>query len=142
MPNPRLLHRTPVFLRQIDRGFTGKYDHNLKEPIGQVRRELKPIKLIAQVHIGATGRPTASHAGVVEDSSGYLLFLTWELRTASVMLKRGDRIVQIGAPPNDRAVDYYLLHSEWEGHYQQHGGPTLVKWFFADRKPSRQRGDL
>lgn len=142
MPLPRLLHKTPVYIRQIDRKFTARYDHNLKEPIGQVRRPSVPIKLIAQVHIGATDNPTASAGGVTEDSRGYCLFRTADLRDADVTLDRGDQIVQMGDPPNDRATDYYITHFDWKGHYAQHGGPTLVKAFFSDRHPSRQQGDL
>lgn len=141
MPNPRLLHKTPVYIRQIDRKFTARYDHNLKEPIGQVARPQAPLRLIAQVHIGPTDRPSATTGGVVKDSKGYMLFRTADLRSADVTLDRGDQVVQIGDKPNDRAVDYYIIHFDWKGHYAQHGGPTLVKAFFSDRKPSRQKGD-
>jgi hypothetical protein len=141
MPTPNLLHKTPVYIRQIDRSFT-VMDDNLREPIGQVRREKKPIKLIAQVKIGDTDDPDASEGGVTERSAGYLLFRTQDLRAAEVELQRGDRVVQIGDPPNDRETDYYLTKFQWRGHYPEHGGPTLLKAFFADRKPSRQRGDL
>lgn len=142
MPTPRLLHKTPVYIRQIDRKFTARYDENLKEPIGQVRRPNSPVRLIAQVKIGNTDLPAASPGGVTETSSGYLLFRTQDLRAADIELDRGDQVVQIGDKPNDRAVDYYLLQFEWLGHYAQHGGNTLVKAFFSDRNPSRHKGDL
>jgi hypothetical protein len=142
VPTPRLLHPVPILLRQIDRRFTAEYDDNLREPIGQARREKKPVRLVAQMKIGDTDRPQASEGGVLERSDGYALFRTQDLRAADVELDRGDRIVQIGDEPNDREVDYYITKFVWLGHYPSAKGPTLVKAFFEDRHPSRQRGAL
>lgn len=142
MPTPRLLHPVPVYLRQIDRKFTAKYDHVLKEPIGQARRDQAPIKLRAQVHIGTTDDPRPSQGGVTETSDGYLLFLVSDLKAAGVTIDRGDRIVQIGEGDGQRETDLYITRMQWRGHYPQHRGPTMVKCYFEDRHPSRQRGDL
>lgn len=142
MPNPRLLHPVPIFLRQIDRRRTAIMDDNLHEPVGQVRRELKPVKLSAQMKIFDTDRARAASGGATEDSTGYALFRTSDLNIAKIEIERGDRIVQIGDGKNGREVDYYIVKVLWLGHYQFAQGPTLVKAFFEDRKPSRQRGDL
>lgn len=139
---PNLLHKTPVYIRQIDRKFTAGYDDNLHEPVGQARREKKPIRLEAQVKIGDTSAPKASAGGVVEDSEGYCLFRVFDLKNAGITLDRGDRIVQIGDGNGKRMTDYYLTKFVYLGHYANHGGPTLIKAFFEDRKPSRQRGSL
>lgn len=141
--SPRLIHPVPVWLRQLDREGTAITDDNLREPVGQARRELKPVKLRAQVKDGRTDAATAAAIGAVEHSDGYLLFLTADLRAAGVTLQRGDRIVQIGEEPNAREdLDYYLLRFQYLGHYPHAGGATLVKAFYEDRAPSRQRGDL
>lgn len=139
---PNLIHPIVVWLRQIDRARTAVMDDVLKEPIGQARRKLKPIRLVAQMSIGDTDRPRQSEGGVVEESAGYLLFRTSDLRRAKITIDRGDRIVKIGDPPNQRDADLYILKLQWRGHYQDQGGPTLLKAFFEDRHPSRQRGDL
>jgi len=139
---PRLLHPIPVWLRKADREFTAAYDHNLREPVGQVRREQKPIKLVAQISVGNADDPKASQGGVVEDSDGYLLFLTRDLKRAKVEVDRGDRVIKIGEGDNEREVDYYITKLKWMGHYPHAGGPTMVRAYFEDRHPSHQRGDL
>lgn len=141
MPLPRLLHPVPVFIRQISRGITPQ-DHNAREPRGQAYRKQKPIKLRAQVRIGDTDEPAATAGGVTESSEGYLLFLTRELKAAKVTIDRGDQVVQIGEGAFAREVDYYITKLQHRGHYPNAKGPTLLKAFFSDRHPSRQRGDL
>jgi hypothetical protein len=144
MPAPRLLHPVPVLIRQIDRKFTSRWDDNLHEPIGQVRRKdrRKETEVRAQVKIGGTDTPQASEGGVVEKSDGYLLFLTSDLKKAHLTINRGDRVVKIGNGSNGREVDLYITQFEWRGHYPGAQGPTLLKAHFEDRAPSRQRGDL
>lgn len=142
MPQPNLLHPIAVWLRQIDRARTAVMDNVLKEPVGQVRREKKPVRLVAQMAIRDTDRPDAQPGNVVEESQGYLLFRTLDLRKARVTIDRGDRIVKIGDEPNQREADLYITRVQWRGHYQDQGGPTLLRAFFEDRHPSRQRGDL
>lgn len=141
MPTPRLLHPVPVYIRQIDREQTPQ-DDRARSPKGQARRKQKPIKLRAQVKIGDTDNPKASPGGVIESSDGYLLFLTVDLRAARVLIDRGDRVVQIGDGKAARDVDYYITKVQHRGHYPGQKGPTLLKAFFTDRHPSRQRGDL
>lgn len=142
MPTPNLLHPIPVYLRQIDRAQTAVFDERFHEPVGQVRRKKKPIRLSAQIKRGDVDRPVASAGGVLERSDGYLLFRTSDLRDADVTINRGDRIVQIGDPPNDREEDLYITKLQPMGHYPEHAGPTLLRCYFEDRHPSRQRGDL
>lgn len=138
---PRLLHPVPVYLRKKDLEYTAEYDDNLHEPIGQVRREQKPIRLRAQVKINDTDEASATQGSVNERSEGYLLFLTRELNAAKLVIERGDRVVQIGDGDNAREVDYYITKFQWRGHYPRAQGPTLLKAFFEDRHPSRLRND-
>lgn len=142
MPTPRLLHRTPVYLRKIDREFTAVMDDNLHEPVGEVRREPKPIRLECQHQPNSKDDPrVASSGGIALESDGYCLFLTSELRAAKVTIEDGDRIVQIGDEPNDFTVNYYIVKVKPMGHYRQHGGATMLRAYYEDREPSRHRGD-
>lgn len=143
MPTPRLIHPVPVYIRKIDRAQTAEWDDNLHEPIGEVRRDEVPIKLHAQHQPNEESTPRVSFAagGVILESDGYLLFRTSDLRDADVELEDGDRVVQMGDPPNDREVDFYLGKMKPMGHYPQHGGATLIRAYYADREPSRHRGD-
>ena len=132
-------HPITVFLRKADKEQTAVMDDDLHEPVGQVRRKLKPIKLVAQIADGKAKDPVASSGGVVEESDGYLLFRTKDLRTAKTTVERGDRIVQIGEKPNDREVDYYITKLKYMGHYPGKKGASLVRAYFEDREPSRHR---
>lgn len=142
MPTPRLIHPIPVFIRQIQRSLTAQ-DDDAHEPVGQARRKQKPIKLMGQIKtFDPTDAPDASSGGVTEHSSGYILFRTHDLKHLRITLQRGDRIVQIGEGKFADEVDYYITQKPRRGHYPEHRGATLQKFFFSDRKPSRQRGDL
>lgn len=139
MATPRLNHPVPVYLRKADKTETAVYDSKLKEPVGQVRRKQKPIKLRAQIGKGTADRSVATEGGTSEKSDGYLLFLTRELKTAKVEIEVGDRVVQIGEDDSKREVDYYVIRLAWRGHYPEHRGHTMVKAFFEDRQSSRVR---
>jgi len=107
-----------------------------------MRRKQRPVKLTAQIKITDADAPEQGAAGVSEQSTGYLLFLTADLKVAQIEVSRGDRIVQIGEGDNAREVDYYVTKFQWRGHYPQHGGPTLLKAWFMDRQPSRLREEI
>jgi hypothetical protein len=142
MPRVRLLHPITIFIRKAELENTAIMDDNLHEPIGQIRRKQKPIKLKAQHTSNAADNPKASMGGVVEESDGNLLFRTSELRDAKATVDRGDRVVQIGEGDNAITVDYYITKLKYLGHYPGNKGSTLLKAFYEDRHPSRQRGDL
>jgi hypothetical protein len=139
MATPRLQHPVNIYLRKADKGETAVWDEKLKEPVGQVRRKQKPIKLRAQIGKGSADRAVATEGGTSEKSDGYLLFLTRELKTAKVTIEVDDRIVQIGEGDSAREVDYYVIRLAWRGHYPEHRGHTLLKAFFEDRQSSRVR---
>lgn len=139
MPRVKLIHPITVYLRKADKDQTAVMDDGLHEPVGQVRRKRKPIRLVAQVNDGRTNDPIASSGGVVENSDGYLLFRTKDLRVARTSVERGDRIVQIGESPNDHAVDYYIVKLKYLGHYPDKKGASLVRAYYEDREPSRHR---
>lgn len=142
MPTPRLIHPIPVFVRQIQRSLTVQ-DEDAREPVGQARRKQKPVKLYGQIKtFDPTDAPESTEGGVTEHTRGYVLFRTLDLKAKRLTLQRGDRIVQIGEGKLAESVDYYITQKPRRGHYPEHRGATLQKFFYTDRKPSRQRGDL
>jgi len=138
MPIPTLIHPIPVYLRKSDKVNTAVMDPILHEPVGQVRRETS-IKLRAQVQWGLDRTQQSSDMTVEASSDGYLLFLTSDLAVAHVTLNIGDRIIKIGEGVVALDVDLYIVSFRWMGHYPDQRGPTLVRSYFADRSPSRQR---
>ena len=46
-----------------------------------------------------------------------------------------DRFKKIGSVD----TDVFITRLEFQGHYPDQGGPTLVKAHFTDRQPSKQR---
>jgi hypothetical protein len=138
MPIPTLIHPISVYLRKSDKTNTAVMDSLLHEPVGQVRRETS-IKLRAQVLWGLDHTQQPSDMTVAASSDGYLLFLTADLVAAHVTLNIGDRIIKIGEGAVALDVDLYIVSFRWMGHYPGQRGPTLVRAYFADRSPSRQR---
>ena len=138
---PRLIHPIPIYLRQKALDATPLFDHNMHEPIGQVHRDLKPIRLLAQVMINDTDSASPTQGPITESSNGYVLFLTRDLNARQLEINRGDRILKIGDGDNGRDVDLYIIKLMWRGHYPRAAGPTLLKAFFEDRQPSRLRND-
>lgn len=140
MPRVRLIHPIPVYLRKSDKQQTAVMDDALHEPVGQVRRKLEPVRLVAQIADGKTEDAMASPGGVTLEGGGYLLFRTRDLRTAKTTVEIGDRVVQIGNAPNDHEVDYYIIRLKYMGHYPDKKGASLVRAYYEDREPSRHRG--
>ncbi|KKN36508.1 hypothetical protein LCGC14_0772940 [marine sediment metagenome] len=136
MPTPRLLHPVPVELRKKDVART-IMDDNYSEPVGQVHRKQKPVKLVAQHMIKKEKMAVATEGGVQEESDGYLLFRTSDLRDKKCDVERGDRIVSMGGSKNQRTTNFYIVKLQFIGHYPEHGGATLLKAFYQDRQPSR-----
>lgn len=135
MPTPRLLHPVPVELRKKDVART-IMDDNYSEAVGQVRRKQKPIQLVAQHMIKKEKMAAATEGGVQEESEGYLLFRTSDLRDKETDVVRGDRIVSMGAAKNKRETNFYIIKLQFIGHYPEHAGATMVKAFYMDRQPS------
>lgn len=130
---PNLIHPIVVEIEQIDYANTF-YDEDTREPIQQAKR-----KTIAtcpgQPKLRDVSRLTMEFGGRREESSGYVLFRKRDLDARSIELRLTDRIRKIG----HLEVDYYINNLEWLGNLQNYSGPTLVKAWFSDKKPSKQR---
>lgn len=138
---PRLIHPIKVQIKKAEKSVTF-YDDDLHEPIGQVKREEKPVSVWAQIKDLDEDDPQPASGGILETSRGYILMRIVDLKRAHLTIERGDQIVQIGEGANARIVNFYITKFQHRGHYPQAKGNTLLKAWFVDRHPSRQQGDL
>lgn len=137
MAIPNLLHPVPVAIQQKDSQAT-LVDDNFKEPIQQAAR-LANVSCPGQVKWYTDEELLAGHGGIQADSEGYVLFRYVDLAALGITLKLNDRFTRLGSVE----TDLYIVSMKHEGHWQDQGGPTLLKAFFRDRTPSRQnRGSL
>lgn len=139
MLGPRLINPVPVFIRKADPDNTAAVNTSLHEPVGQMRRFRDPIKLLAQISYIKMDNPVPTAGGINEISDGYLVFQISRLRKMGIMVDRGDQVTQIGQGRTLMAVDYYITKIQPLGHTSLAKGATLIKAYFADRQPTRQR---
>jgi len=133
MTQPNLLHPVPVQVQSLDKANT-MYDEHTREPIQQASHSVtKTVQ--GQPRWGVAAGLEMSNNGPQENAAGYVLFRHVDLDAAELTLKENDRFIKIG----NQEVDVYIVSLRYEGHYSDAGGSTLVKAFFRDRQPSRQR---
>ena len=137
MPLPNLLFAILCDIEPIDRAST-TYDTELQEPVGSTKRATF-VTVSAQVKIETAEAPAANAAGIEERDSGYLLVRQIDIDRIGYAPKRGDRIIRIGTRT---ALDLYVTRKQYRGHWTDQGGHSLIRLHFADRHPTRQRGDL
>jgi hypothetical protein len=129
---PNLIHPVPISIQQLD--LTNSIqDEDMREPVQQNERSTTKI-VNGQVKWTDLKKLSSSREGVIENSTGYVLFRYVDLESESITLKREDRIIKIGTLD----VDVYIVSLVPLGHYSTQGGPTMVKAMFDDRQPSRQ----
>lgn len=133
---PNLLHPTPITLQQLVRG-AAPQDPDYREPV-QAPSYAAPLVVPGQVKWKTSHGLRLERGGTVDDSDGYVLFRTVDLRAAGVTtLHINDRILQFGVDDNAVQRQVYITRLEPLGHYPDAGGATLVKAHFKDRQPSR-----
>jgi hypothetical protein len=136
---PNLIHPIPVFIRKAEKSLTAVQDHNLHEPVGQVRRPQAPTRLLAQISWGLDNNITQEMLGISGSCDGYVLFRTSDLRAKHFAIEVSDLIVQLGEDSALQHVDLYISSLKWMGHYPDQHGSSLVRAYFQDRGPARQR---
>lgn len=135
MPNPNLIHPISVIVERLNTAEM-VMDPDTREPMHGARSSAADrITVQAQINWGARKRPSFDGGGVEENSDGYILCRTYDLQKLGGLLKRGDRIVQIGTGANAIEVDLYLTRQEPMGHWPDQNGATLVRYHFEDRAP-------
>lgn len=132
-PSPRLLHPVPIVIEQIDYA-SSLYDQDAREPIQQAARKIE-VTLPGQASYGSSRELSYSQGGRREDERGYVLFRQRDLDARSITLQTNDRIKKIG----QSVQDGYITRIEPKGHYPGQAGATLVRAWFSDRAPAKQR---
>lgn len=131
-PYPNLIHPVAVTLEQIDRPAT-VYDENTRAPIQQAARKAA-VTLSGQASYGSAAGLMRKTYGLIKDESGYVTFSRRDLVSRSITLSIGDRITLIG----NESHDAYIVRLQPMGHYPEYGN-TLVRAYYQDRKPAKQR---
>lgn len=130
---PNLIHPINIEIEQISREETF-YDPFTREPIQQaVRKETMVVPGQPRIRSGDELN-MESRGGDRPASDGYVLFRKVDLDAKGVTLGINDRITKIG----HLAQELYINRLEWVGQYQEFNGPSLVKAWYVDRRPSKQ----
>jgi hypothetical protein len=134
---PNLLHPLPTDVQSVNRNATIQ-DTGYNEPVQTVEYDAT-FTLPGQWKWMSDKELRAQDIGAVEYSTGYVLFRASDLRALGKTIKTGDRIIGYGAGAARVALDVYVTKLRYEGHYPDQHGPALVKAFFNDRAPERQK---
>lgn len=137
MVAPNLIHPLPTDVQAVDVGSTIQ-DDGYNEPVQSV--VYAPAYTVpGQWKWLSDEELRMQDIGAVEYSTGYVLMCTRDLRALGQKIKRGDRIVAYGTGAARVELDVYVTKIRFEGHYPDQHGPALVKAFFNDRAPERQK---
>lgn len=141
--NPNLIHPIDVTVQRLNRSEL-VMDADAREPMHGARSvAADTVTVKAQISWGTRGQPQSEMGGVEEKSDGHIT-CRWSdlvLLTGGAF-KRGDRVTQLGTGARAIAVDLYITKNIPMGHWPDQGGSTLVRFYFQDRKPVQQSGDL
>lgn len=137
MVSPRLIHPLPTDVQSVNRDATIQ-DDGYSEPVQTVQYD-PTFTAPGQWKWMSDKELRAQDIGAVEYSTGYVLFRTSDLRAIGKKINTGDRIIGYGAGAARIALDVYVTKVRYEGHYPDQHGPALVKAFFNDRAPERQK---
>lgn len=137
MPMPNLLHPVPVSIQTHNTSST-QYDEDFREPVQQtVKSSSQTVE--GQVKWANSEEIKVTIGGVQKKADGYVLFRYIDLSAAAtpITLKVNDRLISI----DGENTDVYIMKLTPCGHYPGLG-KTMVKAFFEDRQPAKQRLDL
>lgn len=129
---PNLIHPIQIEIEQIIPGETF-YDPDTREPIQQAARS-ETVVVPGQPRIRSGDELNiVSRGGNRPESEGYILFRKVDLDARGIVLNINDRITKIG----HLEQQLYITRLEWIGQLQDYNGPTLVKAWYEDRRPSK-----
>ena len=139
MPLPNLIHPVPVEIEPIDRTAT-HVDPDYREETQTVAYGARTV-VPGQILWSADNRLQPTRAGSEDESDGYVLFRRVDLNAAGLVdsPKQGDRFVAYGSGIGRREIDVYVVRVRPIGHYPDQFGYSMIKAFFRDRSPGRQR---
>ncbi len=130
MTTPNLIQPTSVTVSPLDRVNT-RYNSKTRAPIKMLKRETS-VQFEAQVQFNALSRAQAAPAGLVRETSGYLIARATDLTKISYVPETGDKLITVGSKTG---LDLYITMIQDTAYYD--GSPTLTLMEFNDRKPSR-----
>jgi hypothetical protein len=133
MPIPNLIHPIPIVFRQINESTT-IYDEHHREPVQQSKWGSN-ITVMGQIKWAEEKALTIAVNGKILNADGYVLFRYIDLQAKTVTLKGNENITSIGGVNQD----LYVLKLRPVASYNDVGGSTMVKAFFEDRQPKRQK---
>ena len=130
---PRLIHPVDCTIEQIDTASTA-YDEDAREPIQHAARKTAVV-VQGQPKWRSEKDLETARGGSTDAAAGYVLFRYADLTAAGVTLRVNDRITIQG----HLADEVYVTRLQPMGHYSDQNGATLVKAWFRDRKPAKER---
>lgn len=141
-PTPRLIHPVNIIVERLERNEL-LFDNDAREPFhGPRTTVLDTFKLPAQIRWFEKNDAEAQEAGIREGDSGYVLLRLVDMDRimgTGERLKRGDRIIKMGVLED---LNVYIIREAPIAHWPDQLGATLIKYFYEDRRPVFQQGDL
>ena len=136
---PELIDPIKITIEQIDKintPFTGGVAGR-REPVGSVVRKTA-FKIDAQiVFTDREQLANRTQLGTDEQAKGYFVLRFKDLNALGKVLKRGDKIIKMGQLDKE----FYILNDGGDpaAHFSFNNEFTLIRMFFADRKPVGDR---
>ncbi len=131
---PNLQHPIPIDIVQVVRG-TAPQDPDYREPV-QVVKYAPAVTCQGQVKWGEAIGLDVTRIGTQDDSDGYVVFRTVDLRMVGITLHINDRITAFGAGADRLERMVFIVKLEPMAH-SRGGGATMLKAHFKDRQPTR-----
>ena len=130
---PRLIHPILCTVERIDKATT-IYDPDAREPIQAAARHTE-VQMYGQPRWISELELSTAQAGAENEARGYVLFRQVDLDAEGFDLAINDRITMQG----HLADEVYITRIQPMGHYPDQSGASLIKAWFTDRKPSKER---
>lgn len=130
---PTLIHGVDITIEQIDRSAT-LYDEDAREPIQHAGRKTQVV-VKGQPHWRSEERLRVDAAGPTGDAQGWVTFRYADLDAQGIALEINDRIVKMGRT----VTEVYVVRLEPKAQYPDQDGPSLLRVWFSDRRPAKER---
>lgn len=137
MPLPNLLHPIPTDFQSFEPQNTIQ-DEGYQEPVQTVAYSAV-FTVPGQWKWYSSRELRMQKSGAQQGEDGYVLVRPFDLNAIGKKIAIGDRIVGYGVGAARVDLDVYVVRVRPEGHYPDLKGPGLLKAFFSDRQPERQK---
>jgi hypothetical protein len=137
MPVPNLINFVDVTVEQIDKAAT-IYDPDSREPIQSAARAV-PFTIKGRPKWLSSKELQVMDQGAADQARGYVLFRVVDLVAQGVTIAIGDRVTVVGVAPGVTDQEVYITRLQPTAYWADQGGHTLLKAWFTDREPSKER---